>query len=77
MPAPLILMQEEKISPSLGMNALTGALIAGMIGLVAIAMMMFFFYGFKKMVITSMIILCFLALLAGIIKMTDYALSLS
>jgi preprotein translocase subunit SecD len=29
------------------------------------------------MVITSMIILCFLALLAGIIKMTDYALSLS
>lgn len=30
MPAPLILMQEEKISPTLGINALTGALRAGL-----------------------------------------------
>ncbi len=30
LPAPLILMQEEKINPSLGVNALTGALRAGL-----------------------------------------------
>ncbi len=77
MPAPLILMQEEKINPSLGTNALTWAMIAGLIGLVAIAVMMFFFYGFKKMILTMITLLVFLAILAGFVKLTDYALSLS
>jgi preprotein translocase subunit SecD len=31
LPAPLVLMQEEKISPSLGDNALNGALRAGLV----------------------------------------------
>ena len=77
MPAPLILMQEEKINPSLGNNALVWAMIAGLIGLIAIAVMMFIFYGFKKMILTTVTLLVFLTLLAGFIKITDYALSLS
>lgn len=77
MPAPLILMQEEKINPSLGMNALTGAMFAGLIGLIAIAAMMFFFYGFKKMILTMVTLIVFLTILAGFVKITDYALSLS
>ena len=77
MPAPLILMQEEKISPSLWANTLTGALIAALIGIVAIAVMMFVFYGFKKMLITTIILLVFISLLGWFMKLTDYALSLS
>jgi len=44
LPAPLILMQEEKISPSLGDNALKGALRAGLIGLIAIWILIYFMY---------------------------------
>jgi preprotein translocase subunit SecD len=77
MPAPLVLMQEEKINPSLGMNALTGALIAGLIGFIAIAIYILFMYGFKKMILTSLVLITFLTILAGFLKITDYALSLS
>jgi protein-export membrane protein SecD len=61
----------------LGNNALVWAMIAGLIGLIAIAVMMFIFYGFKKMILTTVTLLVFLTLLAGFIKITDYALSLS
>ena len=77
MPAPLILMQEEKINPSLGTNALTGALIAGMIGFFAICILMFLMYGVKKMILTAIVLLVFITVLAGFIKVTDYALSLA
>lgn len=77
MPAPLILMQEEKINPSLGTNALTGAMIAAIVWLIAVAVMMFVYYGFKKMLLTMIALIVFLTILAGFVKITDYALSLS
>lgn len=77
MPAPLILMQEEKISPTLGINALTGALRAGLAWFIAIALLMYFMYGWKKMVLTSMVLLAFLSFLFALMKLSDYALSLS
>ncbi len=77
MPAPLILMQEEKINPSLWTNALTWAMIAWLVGLAAIAVMIFILYGFKKMLLTMLTLLVFLTILAGFVKITDYALSLS
>ena len=77
MPAPLILMQEEKINPSLGTNALTGALFAGLIGCVAIAALIWAMYGWKKMILTAMVLVVFLSVLAAFLKLTDYALSLS
>ncbi|MBU0626325.1 MMPL family transporter [Patescibacteria group bacterium] len=70
-------MQEEKISPTLGENMLNGALRAGVIGFVAIAILMFFMYGFTNMIITTLILSGFMIVLFGFIKVSDYALSLS
>ena len=77
MPAPLILMQEEKISPTLGINALTGSLRAGLFGFIAIALLMYFMYGWKKMILTSLVLLAFLSFLFAFMKIIDYAFSLS
>jgi preprotein translocase subunit SecD len=77
LPAPLILMQEEKISPSLGDNALTGALRAALAGFIAIMVLLYSMYGTKKMILTGMVLISFLVVLAAFMKLTDYALSLS
>lgn len=77
LPAPLILMQEEKISPSLWDNALTWAMRAGLLWFIAIALLIFFMYGFKKMILTSIVLIGFLAVLFWFVKLIDYALSLS
>ena len=70
-------MQEEKISPSLGSNALSGALRAGLAGFIAIMFLFYGMYGYKKMILTGMVLISFLAVLAAFMKLTDYALSLS
>lgn len=77
LPAPLILMQEEKISPSLGESAFSGAIIALIIGIVAICIYMTAMYGFKKWLITLISTLIYTLVLLAIIKIIDYALSLS
>ncbi|MDR3168511.1 MAG: hypothetical protein LBU27_01800 [Candidatus Peribacteria bacterium] len=48
LPAPLILMQEEKVSPSLGDSAFSGAIIAMIVGLLLIYVYMTIVYGVKK-----------------------------
>ncbi|MEI8007885.1 MAG: hypothetical protein WCI00_00030 [bacterium] len=70
-------MQEEKISPTLGDNALNGALRAGLIGFFAIMLLLYFMYGYKRMLLTAMVLISFLTVLAAFMKLTDYALSLS
>gem|GEM_PF-114868 len=77
MPAQLILMQEEKISPSLGTNALTGALFAGLIGCIAISLLILAMYGWKKMILTALVLTVFISVLAAFLKVSDYAISLS
>jgi protein-export membrane protein SecD len=77
LPAPLILMQEEKISPTLGDNALEWSLRAGLIGFVLILVSMYFVYGYRKALVTGMVLITFLTVLAWFMKLTDYALSLS
>ncbi len=77
LPAPLVLMQEEKISPTLGESALTGALRAGLVWFIAIMVFMYFMYGFKKMILTGIVLITFLVVIAAFMKLTDYALSLS
>lgn len=77
LPAPLILMQEEKISPTLGDNAFTWALWAMFAGFIAIAALIFFMYDLKRMLLTCIVLWSFLVLLFGLIKVSDYALSLS
>jgi len=77
LPAPLILMQEEKISPTLWENALSGALFAGLIGFVVVMIFIFVIYGWRKSLVTGMVLITFLAVLAWFMKLTDYAFSLS
>jgi len=77
MPATLILMQEEKISPTLGEDALSGAMLAGAIGIVLIIMLMRWMYGWRKAVVTTGVLLTFVIALLGLMKLTSYALSLS
>lgn len=77
LPAPLVLMQEEKIAPTLWANAFRWALIAALVGILAISVFMFMSYWLKKAVITLMVLSSFMIILAFVIKVIDYALSLS
>lgn len=77
MPVPLLLVQEEKVSPSLGENAFRGALIATLVGVLAIILYIFFIYGWRKAFVTILTMLFYFTILLAIIKLIDYALSLS
>lgn len=77
LPAPLILMQEEKIAPTLGDSALQWALLATLIWILAMYIYMHINYWFKKAMVTLWVLVYFLIITAFIIKLIDYALSLS
>ena len=77
MPASLVLMQEDKVSPTLGERALEWALIAALIWTLAIFVYIAIKYGIKKWFITLCVLLSFIAILAWIMKLINYALSLS
>ena len=77
LPAPLILMQEEKVSPTLWENALNWALIAMVIGFVAIWLYMTFIYGWKKWLVSLISLTIYTLVLLAIVKTVNYALSLS
>ncbi|MEI7918740.1 MAG: hypothetical protein WCH65_00555 [bacterium] len=50
---------------------------AGLIGFIAIMILLYFMYGVRKMILTGIVLIVFLAVLAAFMKLTDYALSLS
>lgn len=77
MPAPLILLQEEKISPSLWDSAFQGALVATAVGILAIILYIFFIYGRRNAIVTAWTMISFMIVLAAFLKLIDYALSLS
>ena len=77
LPAPLILMQEEKVSPTLWENALNGALLAMAIGFITIWLYMTFIYGWKKWLVSLISLSIYTLVLFAIVKLFDYALSLS
>ena len=77
LPAPLILMQEEKVSPSLGQNAFTWALIAMFVWFVVIYLYMTYLYGWKKWLVSLISLGVYTLVLFAIVKIIDYALSLS
>ena len=77
LPAPLILMQEEKVSPTLWENALNWALIAMIIWFIAIWLYMTFIYGWKKWLVSLISLTIYTIVLLAIVKAIDYALSLS
>ena len=77
LPAPLILMQEEKVSPTLWENALNWALLAMAIWFIAIWWYMSFVYGWKKWLVSLISLTIYAMVLFAIVKAIDYALSLS
>lgn len=77
LPAPLFLMQEEKMSPTLGDHALRGALYAGLLGLGLIFLYMLCVYGSKKAGISIAVMIGYGLVLLGFSKLIDYGFSLS
>ena len=77
LPAPLILMQEEKVSPTLWENAFNGALIAMWIWFLIIYLYMTYLYWWKKWLISLISLWIYTMVLFAIVKIIDYALSLS
>ena len=77
LPAPLILMQEEKVSPTLWENALNWALLAMAIWFIAIWLYMTWIYGWRKWLVSLLSLTIYTMVLFAIVKIIDYALSLS
>jgi len=77
LPAPLILMQEEKVSPTLWENALNGAILAMAIWFIAIFIYMTAVYWWKKWFVSLISLSIYTIILLAIVKVIDYALSLS
>lgn len=77
LPAPLILSHEETIAPSLGKNALNGALLAWWIWLAVVYFVMLLLYWIKKANIALIWLLVFLVYLLWVTKLLWIVSSLS
>ena len=77
LPAPLVLMQEEKVSPTLWENAFNGALLAMLIWFIVIFLYMTYLYWWKKWLVSLISLTVYTIVLLAIVKIIDYALSLS
>lgn len=77
LPAPLLIRQEEKISATLGETAMRGALIAWVVGIVLILVLVWYMYGIRKMIVALASLTVFLLALLALVKLIDYAMSLS
>ena len=77
LPAKLLLVHEEKIAPLLGEKALEWAVIAGIVGFVLIAILLLYMYNFRWTAIALFSLTEFLIITLAIVKLIDYALSLS
>ena len=77
LPAPLILSQEEKVSPVLGEGAINGAFLAGWIWLGLMFLFLLIFYWLRSAVIGMAVMISFLVYSLAIFKIIDYAFSLS
>jgi protein-export membrane protein SecD len=77
LPAALLIRQEEKISATLGETAMRGALIAGLVGIALIIILVRYMYGMRKALVTLASLTVFLLALLALVKLIDYAMSLS
>lgn len=77
LPAPLILSNEEKISPTLWETAFKWAITAAVIWFILIFVLMTVIYNFKKWIISILGLVMFISVLMAFVKMIWYALSLS
>ncbi len=78
-PVALIPAWEERMSPVLGINALTWAMIAWGVWLVVIIIFLFFMYGTKKAIVWGTVLIVYITYLLAVLKLPfiNYAFSLS
>ena len=77
LPAPMILAFEEVLSPTLGQDALFGAMWAALVGIVLVFIFMTSIYGIKRGLISFTVLVTYMLILMAFVKSVDYALSLS
>lgn len=77
LPAPLLLSHQETISPTLWVNALNAALLAGLVWLIVIFLLMAAVYGLKRGIIALLWLIVFLVYLLAIMKVFGVVSSLS
>jgi len=77
MPVPLILEQEQKVSPILWQQALKNAIIAALLWVFLIFLMFLFIYWFRYAIVTLLSLLLFFIALWWFIKLFGVVLSLS
>jgi protein-export membrane protein SecD len=77
LPAPLILSQEEKVSPVLGDRSLQQIILAGGVGILAIVIYMMLIYGYRQAIITAIGLVSFLIFVFALLKLIGAVLGLS
>jgi protein-export membrane protein SecD len=77
LPAQLILSNEATLAPTLGANAWVKAWYATILGLVLVFGLLWYMYGISKATIAWVSLLIYLIVLLALVKLTNYALSLS
>ena len=77
LPAPLIISQEEKVSPVLWDGAINGAFLAWGMGLLLMFIFLLMSYSLRTAIIGMVVMVAFLVYSLAVFKVIDYAFSLS
>jgi preprotein translocase subunit SecD len=76
LPAPITLVSQETISPSLGTDSLTKVMFAGLIGTLLVMLFMIFYYRLLG-VFAALALIIYIALTLGVFKLISVTLSLA
>ena len=76
LPAPITLVTQTTVSPSLGANSLAKALVAGVLGTLIVILFMVFYYG-KEGVFASMALVIYILLTLAIFKLVPVTMTLA
>jgi preprotein translocase subunit SecD len=76
LPAPITLINQETVSPTLGGNSLQAIIVAGIIGTLLVILFMLFYYG-RLGVFAALSLIIYIALSLGLFKVVGITLSLA
>jgi protein-export SecD/SecF family membrane protein len=76
LPAPITLINQQTVSPTLGSNSLQEVMLAGIIGTLLVILFMLFYYG-RLGVFAALSLIIYIALTLGLFKLIAITLSLS
>ena len=76
LPAPITLINQQTVSPTLGSNSLQEVVLAGIIGTLLVIMFMLFYYG-RLGIYAALSLIIYIALTLGVFKLIAITLSLA